>query len=302
MNNYYQGVFLILLSALGFAFMPTFAKFAYPKDVSVMTLLFLRFSLAAVIFFCYLAFKRQSIRLDKRNLLGLFLLGAIGYTLQSTFYFSSLKYIPASLVILIVYTHPTIIAVISCALDREPLTKNITLSLIFSFIGLALMLGTTLGKINTLGLLLAAGASMVYAGYVIFSNKILKQVPPIIATAFICLFTSMGLFVAGLSSKSLSFGFSGTAWPWIIGLVIVSTVCAMLTFFQGLEILGPTKATVLSTAEPVFGVIIAMILFSDRLTTIQFLGAFGVIVGAVIAVYARDNTNFKEQQDLTKSS
>ncbi|WP_338084971.1 DMT family transporter [Dehalobacterium formicoaceticum] len=157
------------------------------------------------------------------------------------------------------------------------------------------MLGTTLGKINTLGVLFAAGASVVYAGYVILSNKILKQVPPIIATAFICLFISLGLFVAGLSSKSLNFGFQGTAWPWIIGLVIVSTICAMLTFFQGLEILGPTKATVLSTAEPVFGVIIAMILFSDRLTKIQFFGAFGVIVDAIIAVYARDN--IKEQQN-----
>lgn len=301
MNKYYHGVVMVLLSAFGFALMPTFAKFAYKNDVTVMTLLMIRFSLAAMVFFCYLIITKQNIRLDKRNLLGLFFLGAVCYTLQSAFYFSAVKYIPASLVVLITYTHPTIIAVISCFLDHEPITKIIAFSLISSFVGLTLMLGTALGNINGLGIILATGASLVYSIYVVLGNKMLKKVPPLIASAFIALFTSLGLLFFSLFNNSISFGFQATAWPWILGLVTFSTVIAMLTFFRGLEILGPTKATVLSTAEPVFGVTIAIILFHDNLTALQFLGAAGVITGALMAVYARDKNEKQETGQINSS-
>lgn len=296
MNKYPYGVLMVLLSAFGFALMPTFAKFAYQNDISVMTLLVIRFFLAAVIFFIYLAYTRQNIRLDKKSLLGLFFLGAVCYTLQSVFYFSAVKHIPASLVVLLVYTHPAIIAVISCSLGHEPVTKNIVLSLAISFAGLVLMLGTTLGTISGLGVLLALGAALVYSLYVILGNKMLKTVPPLMASAYIALFTSMGLLLPGLWSGSIDFSFQAGAWPWILGLVACSTVLAMLTFFRGLEILGPTKSTVLSMAEPVFGVIIAILLFHDRLTGVQFLGAAGVIAGAVMIVYARDSSQAPPHQ------
>jgi len=289
MNKYYHGVFMVLLSAFGFALMPTFAKFAYKNDVTVMTLLIIRFSLAATVLFTYLILTKHNLRLDKRTLLGLFFLGAICYTSQASCYFSAVNYIPASLVVLIAYTHPTIIAVISCILDHEPITKNIAFSLIISFVGLTLMLGTTIGKINGLGVILSTGASLFYSMYVVLSNKMLKKVPPLIASSFISLFSILGiLFFSLFSNNTITFEFQSTAWPWILGLVTFSTVIAMLTFFLGLKVLGPTKATILSTAEPVFGVTIAIILFNERLTALQFLGAAGVITGAVMAVYARD--------------
>lgn len=193
MGKYYYGVVMVLVSAFGFALMPTFAKLAYKNGVTVTTLLFFRFILAATVFFCCLLIKKKPIRLNKRNLLNLFLLGAVCYTLQSAFYFSSVKYIPASLAVLITYTHPTIIAIISSFWDHEPITRNIALALISSFIGLTLMLGTTLGELSGLGVILATGSSLVYAIYVVFSNKVLKEVPSLTATAFIALFFRTGI-------------------------------------------------------------------------------------------------------------
>lgn len=288
MNRYYHGVLMVLLSALGYALMPTFAKFAYQSDVTITTLLTIRFSLATLVFFCFFIIKKENIKVNKRNLLGLFFLGAVCYTLQSTFYFSSVKYIPASLVVLIVFTHPTFVAITSCILDREPFTKYLALSLISSFMGLVLMLGTTLGEINLLGIMFAGATSLVYTLYIILSNRILKKVPTLIATSYITLFSALGFLFSSLFSHDLDFSFQSAAWPWILALTAFSTVMGMFTFFRGLQILGPTKATILSMAEPVFGVMIAMILFQERLTPLQFLGAAGVIAGAIIAVYTQD--------------
>lgn len=294
MNKYYHGVVIVLMSAFCAALLPSFAKLAYENDVTVMTVLFLRFSLAALVLFSYLLITRQNIRLDKKNLLGLFLLGCVFNTMQATTYFSSLNYIPASLAVLIAYTYPAFTAIVTCLWDHEPITKKIAFSLVSCLAGLVLMLGTTLGHINVLGVILATAASLFYTVYVVLSNKMLKKVPPFIASSYITLFTTVGTFFLSLfSNNKINFGFPGAVWPWIFGLVTFSTLTILL-LFKSLKILGPTKATVLCTSEPLFGVVVAMILFQERLTGLQLLGAAGVIAGAVLAVYTPSKVFKKE--------
>lgn len=294
MHNYFKGIVMVLFSAFGFGLMPTFAKFAYLNGVTVSTLLFIRFLMAAILFFIWVGIKNRKIVITRQDFLGLMFLGAVCYTLQSGLYFSAVRYIPASLVVVIVYTHPAIIAVASSYVDHEPLTKKVIISVIVSFIGLVLMLGTTMGSLNVIGILLALGASVVYAAYVILSKKMLKKVPPLVASAFIAAAASAAWLIWGLSTHDIDFHFKSNAWPWIIGLVLFSTVMAMLAFFHGLECLGPTRTTILSMAEPLFGVTVAIILFHDRLNMMQFVGGAGVIAGAIMAVFAREGENEPE--------
>lgn len=286
MTKYYHGVAIVLLSTLCSALMPSFAKFAYSNNLTVMTLLFFRFSLSAVMIFSFLLISKENIRLDRKTLLGLFFIGAVFYTLQAATYFSSLKYIPASLAILISYTYPAFTAIVTCLWDHEPLTKRIVFSLICTFGGLILMLSTTLGKINFFGAALALGAALFYTAYVVLSNKILEKVPPLVTSSYITLFSVVGIIILSLfSTEKISFAFSAPAWPWIWGVAIFSML-TIISFFKGLEILGPTKASILSTSEPIFCVVLAMIIFQERLSGMQLLGAAAVIAGAMIAVYA----------------
>jgi len=285
MSKYHHGVAIVLLSAFTSGLMPTFAKFAYNYDITVTTVLFSRFSLASVILFGFLLITGQNIRLDKKTLLGLFFLGAVLNTLQAATYFFSLKYIPASLAVLISYTYPAFTAIVTCLWDHEPISRKIAFSLVSTFGGLILMLGTTLGEINILGVILATGASLFYTAYIVLGNKMLKKVPPLITCSYITLFSMVGTFVLGLfSADKINFVFPGAAWPWLLGVVFLS-LSTIVSFFKGMEILGPTKASLLCMSEPLFGVLAAMILFHEQLTGVQFLGAAAVITGAFMAVY-----------------
>ena len=76
MHSFGLGVLLILLSAFGFGLMPIFAAYAYAGGVNVPTLLFLRFSLAAICFFSYLSWRGAALRLRRRELLPLLFLGS----------------------------------------------------------------------------------------------------------------------------------------------------------------------------------------------------------------------------------
>lgn len=298
-DRYYSGVVIVLLSAFFSALMPTFVKFAYQSELTVTTVLFFRFALSTVVLFSFLIITKQKFLLDKKTLLRLFVLGAIFNTLQAATYFSSLKYIPASLAVLISYTYPTFTAIVTCLWDREPITHAIAFSLISSFVGLVLMLGTCLGQINMIGVLLATGASLFYTGYIVLTNKMLKKMPPLITSSYITLFSMVGtVFLSLFSAEKISFDIPSIAWPWILALVSFSAL-TILSFFKGLKILGPTKATVLCTFEPLFGVVVAMILFQERLTGMQFLGAVGVIAGAIMAVYKpRDDLEVRQEATL----
>ena len=54
-------------------------------------------------------------------------------------------------------------------------------------------------------------------------------------------------------------------WLEVTGIVLVATVIPVATFLAGLERIGPTNASMLSTLEPVVTVILAAVLFQDAL-------------------------------------
>ena len=62
---------------------------------------------------------------------------------------------------------------------------------------------------------------------------------------------------------------------------MIATVIPVATFLAGLERIGPTNASMLSTLEPVVTVLLAGLIFGERLETITILGG-GLILVAVI--------------------
>lgn len=285
MSNFRKGAILLVLSALGYGLLPIFALFAYKGNISLTVLLFFRFLLASVILFIYIIAKYKRISLNKRDLFFFFILGGICYNLQSRFYFSSVKFIPASLAALFLYTYPMVVTGLSFIVDKEKITKKIGISIGISFLGLILILGTSMGDINYNGILLALGASLVYSIYIILGNRVLKRTPPIITSAFIALFSSIGVLISGVFTEGINFHFEAFTWIPIAGLVLFSTVMSMLFFFRGMELLGPTKASIISMTEPLFTVILSTLILHDRLTIFQLLGGIAVLTGSMLVVW-----------------
>ncbi len=56
---------------------------------------------------------------------------------------------------------------------------------------------------------------------------------------------------------------------------------AIQTFTAGTHRIGAAQASLLSTIEPVYTITLAAILFGERLTPVQLVGA-GLILGAVV--------------------
>ncbi len=108
-----SGTLMCLASGAAFGAMAVFGKLSYDEGATVGTLLVIRFGLAAVLFWLLLAARGSlgEVRTLSRRDLGLALaLGAAGYALQAGGYFAALQRIDASLLALILYTYPAMVA------------------------------------------------------------------------------------------------------------------------------------------------------------------------------------------------
>ena len=118
-----SGTCACLASGAAFGAMGIFGKLAYGEGATVGTLLSVRFALAALLFWAIVlgarGGRRAVRRLPRRHLAAGLALGAVGYALQAGCYFAALTRIDASLLALVLYTFPALVAGASVALGRE---------------------------------------------------------------------------------------------------------------------------------------------------------------------------------------
>jgi len=285
-KQYYTGVGLVFVSAIGFGLIPVFALYAYQGGVNVTTLLFLRFSLAAVCFLVLILINKIKIELNKTLLGLLVIMGGIFYMLQSNFYLAAVQYIPASVAVLIFYTHPVFVTVLSAIFYKESFTRNIFISILISIIGLTMVLGGKFSGLNTRGLMLAGGAALVYSCYIVLGQRVLKQLPVMVASLMVTLFASFSLLAIGMATDSLDFNMQPMAWMALAGLVAFSTVMSIFTFFRGISLIGSTKASILSMVEPLTTIGFSALLFGERMSWLQLAGGLAVLAGSLLVITA----------------
>jgi drug/metabolite transporter (DMT)-like permease len=279
---------------VGFGLMVVFAKKAYENDVSVLTLLALRFTIAAGAFWAIFATRRArgttAAEPARRTLLAGLALGAVGYAAQSGGYFGALTRIDASLTALLLYVYPALVFLAALALGRDHADRRRLGALVLATGGAALVLaGSGTGDLDALGVALGLGSAVAYAIYILVAHGVTHRIDPFQLSALITTGAATTLWAAGLVSGSLDLGFDPAGWGWIAGLSLLCTVVAISAFLAGLPKVGPSTAAIVSTVEPIVSVAMAMLWFGERLGAVQIVGGT-LVLGAVVllAVKVRD--------------
>jgi drug/metabolite transporter (DMT)-like permease len=280
------GALLCLASATAFGAMGIFGKLAYAEGATVGTLLAARFVLAAALLWVYAAGSRGVRRLravPRRDLALALGLGAVGYSAQAGSYFAALDRLDASLLSLLVYTFPAIVAVTAVAIGRERASRRTAVALTLASAGLVLVLaGAAAGALDPLGTALGLTAALIYSAYILSSEGVAERIGPVALSTLVCTGAAATLTFGGLVGGQLDLGgVSATGYGWLAGLAVVSTVGAVGLFFAGLQRVGPTAASILSTLEPVVTVGLAFAVFGESLGGAQLAGAALVLLGCL---------------------
>lgn len=273
------GVALIALSAASFGTLAIFARLAYAAGGEPVAVLFLRFAGAAVFMWGLMAARRQP--LPRGSLLvGLILMGGLGYVGQSLSFFTALLYASAGLVALLLYLYPAIVTVLSAMFLRERLTPIKLLALFLAIGGTALTIGR-FGGGQPLGIVLGIAAAFIYSVYILVGSRITPRAGAIASSTVII---TSGAVVFGLLTllQRPAFPQGRDGLLAALGVSVVATVLPIVTFFAGLARLGPADAATLSTLEPVVTVALAGAILGEAVTGLQLVGGALILVAVVI--------------------
>ena len=283
------GSALCIASAIAFGAMAIFGKLAYDAGVGILTLLFVRFSIAAPVLWLGSLHGRETVfaGAPRRTLAAAVALGAVGYAMQAGLYFAALARMDASLLSMLLYTFPAMVTAAAIALGRETASRRRTGALLVSSGGLALvLLGAGAGTFDWLGAALGLGAALTYAAYILVSDRVGGELRALPLSALITTGAAITFGVACAASGSFDTGFASEGWLWLAAIAIVSTVTPIALFFAGLRRVGPSTASILSTLEPLTTVALAFVVFGETLTGLQLAGA-ALVLGAAIWVQRR---------------
>jgi drug/metabolite transporter (DMT)-like permease len=284
------GIGLLLTSALAFTLNILIINMAFEDGLDVNTANAIRYPVTIALLFLFLKTRGRQLRLPQRERSTALALGITVFMI-GVGYVSATWYIPVSLAVLIFYTFPFFVAVISRFTENEPITIIRLVVIIIAFIGLALALEIqSVATINWRGVAFGFMGAIGCASLVSISSHTMRTADPQ-AVNFHCLAAGTVLFVVFLLITGGPAKFV-TQSGWLKLCVSSLTLgVGYVTFFAGLEIIGPFKTSMLMNMEPVLTVILAAILLGERLSFIQLFGAGLVIVGLILVTRSFKKAN-----------
>lgn len=283
------GYVQVILSGFCFAFLGFFGKTGYRYGFTPGELLAMRYSTAAVILGSYLLITDRSfLKMPIKEKIISTLLGVCGYALFSSFFFYALRGISASLTVLLLYTYPVMVAFLSPLFFKEKISKKLWAILIFVTFGLYLLLRVEWDVKNATSILYGFGAAFFYSLYILYSRKFVAHLKATASSFYVQL--GAGGILALIHFKDLHrpvflLTHHGT---FIIAMAFICSLLAMTLFLAGLQKLSATETSILSTTEPLFGVLIAILFLNENFNYSQILGALIVLIAMVLVTLKRN--------------
>lgn len=281
------GVGLVLLSAIGYGFMPTLAHQAYGHGIGLATLILERYLVATVVF--WLVIRARRLPLPGRGAaLRALVFGGVLMTVPTWTYFAATTRIDASLAVLLVYLYPVLVVAASLctAAGRSRASRTTLTALAVACLGLALVLATGLsgGPVDGIGVGLALLCALSYAAQTLGISRFAAGMHPMV---FAALVTTGGLAttaIAAVGAGNLGELAVPGAWPYSMVLGAACTVVALSAFTAGVAMVGPATASIVSCAEVLVACGAAAAVLGERLTPVQLLGGAAVLASAVLVV------------------
>ncbi|MGZ4430161.1 MAG: DMT family transporter [Gaiellales bacterium] len=245
-----------------------------------------------------LATRPHTLRATRREAAYLAAFGLVGLNGVQLFYFLAIEKLPIGIALLVEYTAPVLVALYARFFLKQPVGRRLWAAIALVLLGLALMVQAFSGggSLSGVGLTFAAMAALAYALYILMTERIMEQRPPVaticwgfgVAAVFWAVVRPWWEFPWGRlgDSVSLSGRLDQVTLPaglLVASVVVLGTLIPFAMLVSALHALPASRVTLLATFEPVAGAIIAWAWLDERLTGVQLTGAVLVLAGIILA-------------------
>ena len=290
LDHHLKGYFEVTAASILFGLIGIFVKLI--SDMPLGSIIFYRLLFALIVISFYFACcgRLNELKLKKKKssvlLLGLSQAGTM------LAYFAAVKYTTVSVAVLLLYTAPVYVILLSPFILKEHITRYTLSALIVSIVGVILVIQpqTFIQSVNSMYLIgLAAGlASGVCYASLVLTSRYLKDYYTGSAQATWALVITMAIFIPYSGAVTIQVLQANLVILMLFGLL--PTAMALVLYLSGLVHIKAQNASIVGLLEPISSVVLAFIILHESVSSISLLGGGLILIAAALAGRERPDT------------
>ncbi|GAB7386740.1 DMT family transporter [Bacillaceae bacterium] len=284
---------LVLAGAVSYGFLPAFVKFAYEEGYSLGEItgsqMFFGFLLMWGIVFFHRALgkKKHGMKtpLTREKVLKCIALGSCA-GLTGILYYGALRYLPASVGIVLLFQFSWIGVLMEAALvKKRPAPEQLA--------ALALLVGGTLlaaevwtakfSGFSWLGVLLGFLSAFTYAVFLLGSGRVAVEVSPWLRSAWIVTGSMLSVFLVFPPRFLLTGALTESLAVWAFLLALFGAVIPTVCFALGAPHIQGGLVAILGSAELPMAVLVSWVVLRESVSWLQWAGVLLILLGIAFA-------------------
>lgn len=285
----------IVISAVLWGLIGVFIKALGLYGLSSLQIVAVRAVTASIILLAYVIITDRSVlRIRLQDIKYFIGTGVLSIAFFNWCYFTAMQEVSLSVAVVLLYTAPAFVALMSRVIFKEMLTPKKIAALLIMLLGCSLVVGF-LPKldvvISSYGLLVGLGSGLGYALYSIFGKLATARYSSLTITTYTFLFASLSMVpVSGLWELG-NLLLNGKVLALSFGLGLVPTSLAYILYTYGLSRVETSRAAIMANIEPVVAMMIGITFFGDKFTGWQLFGSVLILSAAVLVQKAEKPRN-----------
>jgi len=274
----------------GLSFM--FSKHALASGFSTLTLIFFRYSLAALLLTGMVLGKEKRMHLPRKDLLPMFLSSLSGITLYYVLEYAGIQRTTTVNASLIIASVPILTLIVEAVWHRTALTSRQILGSALSVLGVGLIVwqGSNEGTHSLLGDGLILGAAIGWVAYLFLSRRLRDTYSSLAMNAWQALFASLTLLPCALMESPQWQPIPASGWISALVLAIVCSALSHWLYGYALPAMTPLAGAVFTNLLPVATIVAGVLWLDETMTAFKILGAI-LIIGSIFMINLPESKN-----------
>ena len=273
-----------IATSVTFGLIPLFTLPLMQKGMLFDSILFYRFLFATIALAIVMRIKKESFRIDTRDI-PIFVLLGLFYTASAMFLFWGYGFMSAGVATTLHFTDPVFVTLIMLTAYKEKTSWVTILAIMLAICGVAnLSIGDGELRISAPGVFIVLLSAIGYALYIVTVNKSRVRDMNGRKLAFCVFIVSTMLFaLMAAANRGIQPIPDFASLLNLCLLAVVPTVISNITLVIAVQHIGGTLTAVLGAPEPVTAVLVGIVGFGEPFT-LNLAAGIGLIIAAVTMI------------------
>lgn len=283
MNNELKGAWYAILSGFLYGFIGYFGMTIIHENLSISTMTFWRFLISAVAIALLIIPNIKQYTFNLSDGIKTMLNGALFYAPSTLLYFKASSLIGSGLAMVIFFTYPAIVMLINYFLFRQNISRLYYISIAVISFGMIMLVDWKQFHADILGITLQLISAAFYGAYMVSSKRVAMN--PMLSAFWVSVGCTLLALIVSLLQQNLCIPDTPKLLWHLLGIGILCTAVPILLLLKSMHFISAEKASILSVTEPVFVVIVGVLLLGELISLKETLGIVIILAGAVMVLF-----------------